>query len=386
MATATAKSPGRERISADAFFTRLADADQRRIRRLRLLDVLLNKTRLCLFGYGGKGRSLAHHIARIHGRDLLIFDSNPMARKRARAEGFAVVDDFTQIDTNQTATILGACQAQAEQAGVVGRNFIYYQEAAYIFDLPFLFDSNRAFTDCILPLRDDLYTIYCRVHPDSQRALLDVLCFRLSLDPSDLAGSRRLNSDMWFDQFERYSMRPYRTFLDVGAYDGDTLASAKQRLGVSRGIAVEANDSLFPRIEEVASGFTDGISILPMAAWSHDCKLTFEEVRGGMIRVYEDPLGSLQAAAIDSAITEHVDLVKMDIEGAELEALRGACRIFHASQPDLAIAAYHRPLDLIEFFNFLDGNGLSMDYARLDVAHYSDCFDDTILYCLRQAN
>jgi len=36
-----------------------------------------------------------------------------------------------------------------------------------------------------------------------------------------------------------------------------------------------------------------------------------------------------------------VDFIKMDIEGAELPALRGSVRTIREHQPDLAIAVYH---------------------------------------------
>lgn len=380
---ATDADPGPDLSAAD-FYGALEDARLRRNKRMAHLDALLRGAQLCLFGYGGKGRQLARHIAFECRKDVFIHDTNPATRARARADGFAVIDDFNGIDRSRVATILGACQVQLEQAALVGSNFIYYQEAAYLFDMPFLFDSSRAFTDELIPHQSDFYGTYRRLAGSSRTALLDVLRFRLSLDPHDIASSRRPNSDMWFDQIERHAAEPYRTILDLGAYDGDTLAAALQRLGVARGIAVEANSALFDKIEAVGARFPDGIAILPYAAWSHDCHLSFEEVRGGMMRVYEDKEGSLPAVALDSVVTEPVDLVKLDIEGSEIAALRGARRILSTYKPDLAIAGYHRPLDLVEIPGFFADVELSGERPVFHLAHYSDCFDDTILYCLQR--
>jgi hypothetical protein len=73
----------------------------------------------------------------------------------------------------------------------------------------------------------------------------------------------------------------------------------------------------------------------------------------------------------------------MDIEGAELPALDGCLRTLR-SGPDLAIAAYHRPDDLVQIPAVLAKGGYTKDAFDLHVAHYSDCFDDTILYCVRR--
>ena len=73
----------------------------------------------------------------------------------------------------------------------------------------------------------------------------------------------------------------------------------------------------------------------------------------------------------------------MDIEGAEIPALKGCLRTLR-SGPDLAIAAYHRPDDLVQLLAFLEKAGYVAPQFDLHVAHYSDCFDDTILYYVKR--
>src|SRR4030095_10797394 len=105
-------------------------------------------------------------------------------------------------------------------------------------------------------------------------------------------------------------------------------------------------------------------------------------VRGGMISVSEAEDGELEAGPVDDGITERVDLIKMDIEGAEISALMGCQRPLKTG-PDLAIAAYHRPDDLVQLPVFLERLGYLNPDFDFHVAHYSDCFDDTIYYYLR---
>jgi FkbM family methyltransferase len=51
-------------------------------------------------------------------------------------------------------------------------------------------------------------------------------------------------------------------------------------------------------------------------------------------------------ALVARGALDRVDFIKMDVEGAELEVLRGAAHTLRTQRPRLALAAYHRPDDL----------------------------------------
>ena len=55
---------------------------------------------------------------------------------------------------------------------------------------------------------------------------------------------------------------------------------------------------------------------------------------------------------------ERVDFIKVDVEGAELEVLRGASHTLRTQRPRLALAAYHRPDDLVVLPAFIASLGL----------------------------
>lgn len=59
---------------------------------------------------------------------------------------------------------------------------------------------------------------------------------------------------------------------------------------------------------------------------------------------------------------EKVDFIKMDIEGAELDALHGAIQTLKRFRPRLAIALYHRPEDVYQIPDFLVSLNLSYRY------------------------
>lgn len=69
----------------------------------------------------------------------------------------------------------------------------------------------------------------------------------------------------------------------------------------------------------------------------------------------------------------------MDIEGAELQALKGAENIIRRYRPKLAICIYHKPEDLYEIPQFI--KSCHSDY-KFYIRHYTDIFSELVLYAI----
>ena len=71
--------------------------------------------------------------------------------------------------------------------------------------------------------------------------------------------------------------------------------------------------------------------------------------------------------------------IKMDIEGAEMEAIQGAENIIKRNKPKLAICLYHKPVDIIEIPLLI--HKINPQY-KIYIRHYSNCQTDTLLYAV----
>ena len=80
---------------------------------------------------------------------------------------------------------------------------------------------------------------------------------------------------------------------------------------------------------------------------------------------------------VDAGEIERVDFIKMDIEGYELKALKGAEQSIRRFRPRLAISIYHQAADFFEIPGYLHGLGLGYQF-HLD--HYTIFEEETILY------
>lgn len=375
--------PAAQPLGFSSFSQCIAEAAAAWQTRQQELRRLVDSKPLLLFGFGGKGQMLAHQIQQIAGKQITVYDTSAAKREAAQQQGFKTIDQFAAGDGARWATVLGACQAQFEQKATVQENFIFYQEAANLLGAPHLAHLARDFETYIPAHLEALYTTYLALHPDSRARYVQVLRFRASSDPTHLRAVRQPNAEMWLDIPSSFKKRDYQSFLDVGAFDGDTLRFFQQRFGCTRGIAVEANPSLFDSIRKVSNLYPRGIDIMPKAAWSITTRLRFDEVRYGMIQVTESADGQLEAAPIDDHVRESVDCLKMDIEGAESAALTGCKAVLKESKPDLAIAAYHRPEDFVALFAQIQAEGYGNGDFSWHLGHYSDCLDDSIFYVTR---
>jgi FkbM family methyltransferase len=145
----------------------------------------------------------------------------------------------------------------------------------------------------------------------------------------------------------------YKYFVDCGAHTGSTLKPLVERHKVHTYIAFEPDTDNYIKLIDTAAKLKESYHkaiLLPLGVGDKNEILSFDALGSGCSRI--NPLGSttIQTVKLDDTLCGYDNLmIKMDIEGAEKDALNGARNIITNTKPDLAICVYHRISDLWEF-------------------------------------
>lgn len=133
------------------------------------------------------------------------------------------------------------------------------------------------------------------------------------------------------------------SFLDLGAYNGDTVLDFAQRVEkFSHITAVEPDRRSFRKLCENTASLK--VECINAAVSDRNGTVPFSKKasRGSSLGEGE----SIQSLTVDGlTANRHFDYIKFDIEGAELEALHGAKNTIICDRPKMRIAAYHKSSD-----------------------------------------
>ena len=168
-------------------------------------------------------------------------------------------------------------------------------------------------------------------------------------------------------------------FIDCGAYDGDTI-DLMLRTGyeLKSVVAFEPEPDNYRKL---AARFTGLNAVfLPCGVASGVALCRFDGGIGTSSRIDDSGATTIQCVGIDEALPSFAPtLIKMDIEGAEPDALRGAEQTLRRHRPGLAIALYHKPQHLWEIPLWLAGCNLGY---RMYIRGHSHNGYEMILYCV----
>jgi FkbM family methyltransferase len=179
--------------------------------------------------------------------------------------------------------------------------------------------------------------------------------------------------------------------IDAGGGWGDTaLYFAHQVESDGRVYTFEfipSNVEIIKQNLELNPGLMSQIDIIPHPLWEQSDVTLFSYDNGPGSMVTKESRGNsdirISTMSIDDFVKRDgvpkVNFIKMDVEGAELSALKGAAETIKKYKPKLAIAVYHNLNDLVQIPKFL--SDLNSGY-KFYLDHFTIHSEETILFCI----
>lgn len=223
----------------------------------------------------------------------------------------------------------------------------------------------------------------------SKETLYSVLMFHLTGSMEWVNAISRPYPTLYF-RSGLFSLGSAERFVDCGASIGESTGGvlALTRNRVERVWMIEPDkynqEKLRTLMAEQRPEVRARLSLHDVAVGSVEGRMPFNHVGGhtGSISTEAHAYGDVDEVRImpiDAIVDAPPTLIKMDIEGAELDALKGAASSIKAGRPTMTISAYHRTTDLIDLPQFVDS--LDSGY-RIGLRHHTEERYDTCLYFL----
>lgn len=240
-----------------------------------------------------------------------------------------------------------------------------------------------------LSSQKDCYVIVSAVR---QKPKSEILAFLNERDyPVDRIYSifeRESEQGQYFDtDFMEYSNE--EVFIDAGCYNLENTIELKKRCSnLKRVYAFEPDPDNYRICTERKKQLgLDQVEVFNSGTWDKQSILYFN-VRGtdgthiqNDGEIEDGEINSIPVTAIDEVVEPDVKVtfIKMDVEGAELESLKGCKKTIQKDKPKLAICIYHRPEDMVQIPIYI--KELVPEY-RFYIRHHSNCSWETVLYAM----
>lgn len=177
-----------------------------------------------------------------------------------------------------------------------------------------------------------------------------------------------------------------RFFVDCGAFVGDSAIAALKFYGpdqIHRIYAFEPDaTNALEILANVENGAIPREKLTLIRAGCSDSRATLAfSSNGDGSAICENGDATILVDSIDNAITGPVTFIKMDIEGYELDALKGAVQTIKRDRPTLCVCVYHKREDLFAIPGLISSIAGENAY-RYYLRHHQTNLTELVLYAI----
>ena len=323
-----------------------------------LFEQLLEKSQgqIVLFGAGNLGKKCLAGLRSV-GIEPVAFADNNMALWGTKIEGVEVLSPETVMKKygDNVLFIVAIWSIGRNRSFITIRNQLqkigFLNVASFIalfwrynqFFLPYYFID---LPHKIYEQAEDVIAAFMILQDDySKEQYLNQLKCRILLDFDGLSAYKEIT---YFPRF-LLPVINQEVFIDCGAFDGDTVQSlaAINAGAIGKVICFEPDpqnvEKLQHSLSNLDSTIRDRIIIYQNAVGKQREKLRFSATGSGASAISSQGTLEIEAISLDEVLAnEAPTFIKMDIEGAEIDAIMGAREIIKNHSPILAISVYHQ--------------------------------------------
>lgn len=182
-----------------------------------------------------------------------------------------------------------------------------------------------------------------------------------------------------------------RAIIDGGAFIGDTAKLFQKYYSPNRILAVEPDRESFDTLKSLVGRWRLRETILPLRYVLSDTvgkdTLWGEGVGASVIKKTSDneiTSERIRSTTVDTLVADHdienVGLIKLDVEGSEMNAVIGAAETIKRDRPLLLISIYHTARDFFEIKPYIEQ--MDVGYKFLVRKISDDLLKELILICM----
>jgi FkbM family methyltransferase len=365
---------------------------------LNSIDQIEQCSQIYIYGSGETGTSLLKYI--INKRKDIIIKGFVDSFNSGTNEGKIIlkIDDFLLLYKRET-IIIASCYWPEISNSLNSYGIKEY----FILSNNFLYDLSLL----------NVYGAFYFSQKEISKKIKEILSVtNLFLNPNDrllylalygLRLNKSYDNEISLNFFKNFKIEALKDFtylhlpsiknaVDAGVYNGNETLNLANKLGV------DSNILGFEPFKEFLKDNAAFINLLkreyvhvyPYALWNKEDNLYFSyssnNQSGSTVNRKKKQLKnsfSCKAVCLDSFLKENfphkIDLIRLDIEGSELEALYGAECTIKKDRPQIAVSIYHKKNHLYEIPLYL--NSILDDY-HYRIGHFTSTFIDTVFYAI----
>lgn len=332
------------------------------------------KDKLLLYGAGSAGIAFLYFLRRI-GLEPRYFLDADKSKAGKECEGIKIItpDQAVEMAGGDALVIVCIntdgkryCKSFDEALRIGGHHAVYDKLRAAgcknIIDYTYFRRCHKLFqkekynapscsdVEIMLMHRDEIAEVYGWLADEESRDIFEkILRFRLLDDTIEVP---TMPQNQQYFEYGFYERSADEVFVDCGAFNGISLKTflAENNNQFEKYYGLEPDganwDKLMEYKQQLPKAIQKKMCCIKKAAWENDEGIRFYSLHGPGSFAADIGKENVETISIDAMLDgRRASYIKMNIEGSEKQALRGAEETIRKYKPRLAVAGYHRTDD-----------------------------------------